>query len=207
MRCCLNCGSLFPQRNRWLCDRCGQLTDCDESKSYAVRRLEKQKLEALCLWDWIPWKNDALSNYLAALKGQSQMSEWNFLAQRLIQKRMQKSEVLSRPSVIVPAPSLRAPDEDHALSLALAVGAQLGIAVSPMLVKVSGVHQRGLRKYQRQRILIAKHENFSQVDLSRHKVIFIDDVLTTGVTASSSLRALAPMKSHEIWCLAQRALL
>jgi len=168
---------LFPKRGRFLCQFCWGLLEQDRSLPEPIF-IDEAKL--FTIWNWVPGKNEALSNYLLSLKAWSGGLEWKALAQQLI------------------------------LQLAIAVGFQLNSPVLPMLRKEhqkTVVHQRRKSKAQRLQIKAYRRENFSRIDLSEKSLILIDDVLTTGGTAKASLQALAPRKNTEIWCLAHRALL
>ena len=222
-RCCLNCGSLFPIRNTFLCGACWHQVDADRSKtkSQRVRRVATGKLEALTLWNWIPDKNDALSVMLAALKGWNGAKEWEFLARGMLTQRLNLAgqwnsdiEQGVDQSLIIPAPSLRPVAQDHAQNLAKELARLLQLPMLPVLYKPRVLnsegetsHQRGRTRFARQNVFIKKRENFSHLDLSKSRVILIDDVLTTGETAAACIEALSPLKTYEIWCLAQRALL
>ena len=184
LRCCLHCGSLFPPKGRFLCADCWRLLEADRTRFPSHRILNGQKMEVHSLWDWIPNKNTALSGYLLALKGWSNEREWDFLAKELLRQRSlaTSSKSLENPSILVPAPSHRKEDQDHALALAKALGRTFGLPMLPVLTKAGPqpLHQRGLGRKERAGLGVRRHEKFSQLDLSKHKVIFIDDVLTTG---------------------------
>jgi len=198
---------LFPKRGRFLCQFCWGLLEQDRSLPEPIF-IDEAKL--FTIWNWVPGKNEALSNYLLSLKAWSGGLEWKALAQELILQRQQWKLPIPKNLIIVPAPSYREGKNDHAIQLAIAVGFQLNSPVLPMLRKEhqkTVVHQRRKSKAQRLQIKAYRRENFSRIDLSEKSLILIDDVLTTGGTAKASLQALAPRKNTEIWCLAHRALL
>jgi len=206
LRCCLNCGSLFPLPGNFLCRQCWTQASFDLSQGPVLRTGVGRKLEALALFNWHPQKNDALSAYLAALKYWRGEAQWDEIASQLIHLRTKKNQNWPAFDLVIPAASNR--PLDHSWHLAKALAAKLQIPVLSMLQKESeGHHQRGMGKSQRQLLRVKRSEKFSQTDLSVRRVLWVDDVITTGATARASIGALSPMQSYEIWCVAQRALL
>jgi predicted amidophosphoribosyltransferase len=207
VRCCVNCGSLFPKRFHLLCATCWESANQDRSWKPTLREHVSQRtLQTYALWDWVPDKNNALSHLLVSLKGTGLSSTWKILAEQLVEERRRQGARLDFRPLFVPAPPTRPDQKDHAYQLAWALAEVTGGDLLPCLQKVSRRHQKGLRRSQREWVSIRKIEKFSQKDFSEMNIVFVDDVITTGGTAFASLLALEPVKSCEVWGLAQREL-
>jgi predicted amidophosphoribosyltransferase len=207
VRCCVNCGSLFPKRFHLLCPICWESANQDRSWKPTLREHVSQRtLQTYALWNWVPGKNNALSHLLVSLKGTGISSTWKILATQLVEERRRQGARFDFRPIFVPAPPTRPDQKDHAYQLAWALAEVTGGELLPCLQKGSRHHQKGLRRSQREWISIRKIEKFSQKDFSEMNIVFVDDVITTGGTAFASLLALEPVKSCEVWGLAQREL-
>jgi predicted amidophosphoribosyltransferase len=118
-------------------------------------------------------------------------------------------EVVARPSVevltFVPGDRERGRERGHvpAASLARALGSSWGIPVAPLLERGRGSRrQTGLRRSERRANVRGA---FTCVALAPTHVALVDDVYTTGATASACATALrrAGARQVEVICLAR----
>lgn len=96
--------------------------------------------------------------------------------------------------VIIPAPSFSNERAYHSLTMAEILSKESGIKVVDTLRKIEAVGQKKLNKKQRARLRL------NTVSSEQYKkVIFVDDVYTTGSTAKASYWALS--RPEEFLCI------
>ena len=123
-------------------------------------------------------------------------------------QRVIQIERLPLEAIVIPAPpSFLSHFQDHAFCLAAAFSQLSGLQlVRPPFYfssSIEGKSQKNKTKRDRRKIqLQVKNNNFITRD---KKIIFIDDVLTTGATARAAYHALNKPKDFTIFTLAWRS--
>lgn len=112
--------------------------------------------------------------------------------------------------MFVPSPS-RNGERDHAIQLANSIAELTGATVYPCLVRVNqSTEQKNKSRKQRFGVSFAFAENITardfQTETEGKRVIFVDDVLTTGATALSAWKTMGKPKDFAVWTLVQRSL-
>ena len=176
---------------------------------YCIRHLPKPKqiinpdislpFKTLSLWEWSQNENAWCRELLYRLKNKPVGQVHGWLAfQWLITN--QKFSTCDQKMVIVPSPRDPHKKFDHAHSLCVALSQKLGVEVLDVLHR-NPEKQKNKTRQERKNIQIKlKHE----ISRSLSRVIFIDDVLTTGSTAKSAWQALGAPNSFEVWTLVYR---
>lgn len=211
-RGCLYCGSLFPKEDG-LCPCCSaELWRWSEVDK--VTCLNRHAFSVYSLFNWYPNKQEVLSRVLIALKGEQGRDLWRIYAQEFWRRHLGyelQSDKRILPWVIIPSPS-RSKVEDHASLFARGLAEETGATLLPCLARKNcgeRLQQKSKNRGQRFRIEIDLIENFSRTSFrslrSSKKVIFVDDVYTTGGTALAAWKTLGKPKNFTVWTLAQRA--
>jgi len=193
-RCCLHCGS-FRAGDSQFCTAC----ETDLWNFHPAARtfeLSGTEIQAWALFDWFPDQDRKISKLMITLKGGRPASAFDFYAQAFVAK-MPLADLPSN-AVFLPCPNSKG--RNHALIWANSLSKLLGIPVIQALESMPGSSsQKHKSRSERQKI------EFIKKAILRHKhVIFIDDIITTGATATAAKKALGLTAGFEVWCLAHR---
>lgn len=197
---CLNCGC-FSVRPLGLCEFC-------ENKylrpflGWRKVLVGSNPLNVYSLLTWPPGQSDVFSKWVLSLKNSSPY-KWKNLAQLWLQNSCEKVS-LSPTSILIPCPS-RKVGRDHALRWTQAMSQATGIAYSQRLrYSAQAVSsQRSSSFYERKKIRFEIIAQESPLETSK-KIVFMDDIVTTGATANAAWMALGQPKDFEVWCLVYR---
>lgn len=204
---CLFCGSLFP-RPEGLCQICAtELWRWSQAEELFWQELEG--LEAAALFQWIPGRQEVLSHLILALKGPGAGRLWREFAHIFWRKYQVSTEVIYKQIVLVPSPSRAG--KDHALLFTEGLAQASGARVLHCLARPkSTTKQKTKNRSARSRATFDWAENFSAdrfaEETQNARLIFVDDVVTTGATARAAWIRLGRPDDFMICSLAQRSL-
>ncbi len=189
----MNCGTGFCAGSA-LCFRCLHfLVSCFRSESEL--NIQGLKLTTLMLWN--PNQSDLLSNLIIQLK-HSDDKTWSSLAQEFLMNR--KPDVVNRAILV----SLASEENKfHGQMWGQSLSELTGI---PHIMGLSKMHesrsQKGKSRSQRQTLELQLIVDISV--LKNRRVIFVDDVVTTGATLLAAHKALGLPDNFECWSLCYR---
>lgn len=107
----------------------------------------------------------------------------------------------SQDAIIVPIPSSKVGERDHAYQIANIISQELGLQLwSGLRWKDKITNQKFLKKSERFVASMIKNEDFPR----KKPVILIDDLVTTGATVTAAYKALKSPNQTEVWALACR---
>lgn len=202
-RMCLLCHR-NASSSRLLCPTCQIKVDRHRRKNWV--RFENG-VPTLALYNWRESSYSAMQRMAQALKGGGTSKIFETLAVDILNLREQVYPPLHRNQnlVFVPAPGLSKNYRDHAEELAAHLAALSGGQFVRNLSRASSTQQK--RKSLMARAAGRRFKLQSQVIDSEVKIVFVDDILTSGSTARSAYKALNKPKDFEIWTLFYRPLL
>jgi predicted amidophosphoribosyltransferase len=204
IRTCHNCGTFCTDCT--LCSYCWEsLTKPLPDSRQTPLRIElepaKPRVRLLALFGWAPGRDQCLSKMIEALKGGGSDKDFARLARELYNRRLSQGSITEN-LVFIPAPS-RNGKFDHSMAWAEALAKAFGGQLSPCLTRASVVQQKDLKRSERSRIKLNSSEKFS---LSMDRIVFVDDVVTSGATARAAYSALGRPCYFEVWTIAYRHL-
>lgn len=204
---CLNCGS-FLNTDLRLCEFCSEKI----LSPYISTKTNKtcHGLTVRSLFDWKPFESDEFSKWVVTSKKAAQRT-WNSAADVFIRQNI--SEITQFDNcILIPCP-YRNPRRDHAQKWARGLSRHLSGPVLELLKFESNSvlkTQKQRRKADRAHLQLSINEKITQNDMEQtlrfneRKIIFIDDIVTTGSTAWAAYLALGKPVDFEVWCLTHR---
>lgn len=176
----------------------------DTEFSLEASSSEQRRVVGLPLNSLGSYQNERLARWIAALKGDDDRLDHRYLAGRwLCRRNLLLEGPLTRPVFVVPAPSRRGPQRDHAMALAEALVELSGWNLKNVLrfQIPEGGAQKTKKAWQRsERRFIAVEDLKAQGGT----ILFVDDVVTTGSTARAAWLALREPSEFEVWSVAHQ---
>lgn len=205
LRHCCNCHFYSTFKHSSLCKSCFKLVETDYSNKSIRLLINNQAIEVTTLYDWIPERNNALSSLMLGLKGEQMKLSWIFYANEFIYKNLRYLDICT-DSILIPSPSFLNNNLilDHAGNFALGLGTELNLPIINCLIRRNQNEQKLLPLGQRSMSRFILNEKFSSYNLKDKKIIFIDDIVTTGFTSYSAYQALGSPKNFKVWALSYR---
>lgn len=178
---CLKCGS-------FLCNESLFCRVCFEAEIEKRRHKECQShvQSHLYLLDWPAGQSAALSRMVYRMKSNQSVPAWRFYAAKIYEKTEHEIDYETYAG-LVPLPGSKH-NSVHALLLARYLAALSGLPVLDLLFKAHVSEQK--RRTAQERKTGSDIRRKPDVDEHFTRLIFVDDVLTTGESFRQSCRAL-----------------
>lgn len=201
LRACANCGRGIFLRTSSInlyCSLCWSTlftqTKFSQSPDYPF------KVFSLFVWSNF---SSQVENLIYSLKGGGLPEAFQSLAEEFVLR----TPFCEQPTILVTPPSLRPPDKDHAWAWGKALSNVLGCRlVCPFLWPFEFATSDF--KSQKQ---LSKSERFERqfklkegIDYSGVRIVFVDDLITSGATALAAHQALKSPVNFEVWTIARR---
>ena len=195
---CILCGKLLQKQEQDLCLECRV-----DSPEYPVGKDRIQFLDSFtAVWYYEGTVRRSLLRYkFYGARGFAQGYGW-LLAMKLLQSHPEGFDCLTW----IPVSRLRKLRRgyDQVELLARAVGRELGMEPVPLLKKVRHNRpQSGLSDASKRRAnVLGAYREVNRQAISGKRILLLDDILTTGATASEAARVLLTCGAKEIHCAA-----
>jgi len=202
---CLNCGSFFVQ-DHLFCREC--FAEKIEPELNIQDQFIQEKLRHYFLVKWVPWQSDLLSRLIYQLKNNKSSAAWQCYAEQFI---LALSDHLPSDffDAIVPLPGSTR-NSSHSILFANALAVYFGCPVLNCLEKFLGQPEQKIKNAQQRRELAStiflreKDEFFTQQMFKNMRILYVDDVLTTGSTFIQSYQALCSRSDSCVFTLFHR---
>lgn len=179
----------------FFCERCHQKNLVQFRNETRIRI---ENLNVKSLFRWPPGESDALSSLILQMK-EEPVDTWKIWALEF----MTQLEQTSKKTILVSSES--SSGKKHAQNFAAALSSYLDYPhVCPLRPKQAGKNQKELKRLERSQREFDLSVEFSKPPHTR--IIFVDDVVTTGQTAQAAYRALKEPYDFEVWSLIYREL-
>lgn len=197
-RNCKHCGfSFFHNQLRpidFFCQRCWLLLEKEKVlPNFKLYKSPQVLVKPLLLWKE---KECVVGSLIHGLKGGTPMDVIKKISLEIAFRESHRKDLL-----IVPVPSSKVGEKDHAFQIAHIVSQELKLDLWDGLKwERKTTSQKFLKKTER-----FVNSMIKTTDLPRGKqVILIDDLVTTGATATAAHKAIKSLNQIEVWALACR---
>ncbi len=198
LRSCAHCGQMFCEINL-MCKNCWKILDREQNNVSNFRQWS-YKLPTYSLYTWREQKY--LESLIYGLKGGGLDEAFERLALRFLSLKYSLSNESYQKTIIVPAPASSPGARDHAYEWSFHLAQILGGEFKTPLLRGEVVPQKQLSREAR---LENKMSLSNNLDMARvDKIIFADDVITSGGTAWAAFEALGRPQNFEIWTIGCR---
>ncbi len=211
-RACLNCGSWMNLRI-FFCEqchtRCLQQFNLEYPATIKIqatdRYLQSKKnrsnqIKVKSLFRWPPGKSDVLSSLVLQMKEENQIA-WLVWAQEFILKW--ESTINLKETILISSESVSG--KTHAQNWGLSLSQKLGYPhICPLRPRFRTKSQKSSSRLERTQREMELCVDFSTLQSKR--IIFVDDIVTTGQTALAAYYALNKPRNFEVWSLIYREL-
>lgn len=199
LRTCLNCGDFNPNESRF-CHLC-EVKIFERSLANINMLTYRQGLPIFRLFDWNPGESDTFSSLVESLKGKYSQNEWLFYGSKLV-LALETNVLQGDSQIIVPSPAIPS-GRRHALYFAQGISNATGIKHMDCLEFIKHEPQRNLNKMERGKRRLKCKPDLDQQHLAK-KIIFVDDIVTTGFTALAARKAFPNCENFIVLTLACR---
>ncbi|MDZ4662620.1 MAG: hypothetical protein SGJ18_13490 [Pseudomonadota bacterium] len=195
LRACPHCHFWFGKTDLF-CVTCWGLANRERSWKKAT----EYQLDTTVLFCWRE-ENNIVAELIYAFKG----GELKEASQRLACWILSSVDTLDiKNAVFIPAPPRKPRNYDHATQLAQSLSGLSGRPYFNALERVDSEGQKHLKQTERWSIKMKLNGTFEVDALKEQRIIFIDDVVTTGATAQAAYLALEKPRNFKVWALAYR---
>ncbi len=187
---CINCGSFFVL-DHLFCHFC--FTKHIETNLEIKASQVDATSEHYYLFDWVPGQSDLISEMVYRFKSDRAIKAWRFYSDVFAQQILDCIDVQSFDA-IVPLPG-SSQSSVHSAVFAKFLSQHLKLPVFHCLEKVIETGEQKLKTAQQRTDQstgspIVKLEQFTHEDTANLKLIYVDDIMTTGATFKRSQEAL-----------------
>jgi len=191
------------ERHRVLCYRCANYAVQFQYRQWARWQ---EGVPILSLYEWDERAHGLFQTYANHLKGGGTPNIYQSLAADILILRAQQKKFADRtttlPWVIVPAPAAQESLRDHAGELAFQIAQLSDAEYLPCLKRLGQKSQK--QKSLKERWMGSPMQLKGDLPRSDRQYIWVDDVITTGSTASNAYKLLGRPPFFEIWTLFNR---
>lgn len=198
LRACAHCGCQFTEIHLF-CRTCWAKIDFEQSSPEELRQWSYD-IVVYSLYSWREQKQ--VHSLIYGLKGGGLPEAFEYLATRFLAQRSLVSSLDNDSTVIIPAPASEAFAQDHAYEWGLQLARLMGVRLLNPLNRVESAPQKSLKKQERLAKKISVSKGLELHDFE--KIIFVDDVITTGGTALAAYEALGRPEGFEVWTISCR---
>lgn len=211
-RVCVHCGSYLIRESdllagcRICCAECLQEVERTQNQDWCY----DYEHVVVSAYPWGKFNDKRARNLVRGLKGGGRPVIFKYFAEKICLLRMKK-QIIEKNKIIyiIPAPSSDEKNRDHAGELALAIASlTAGRYLSVLERRIVGEQKYKTERERRAETVIlglkSNCREYEVVKRSPGKIIFVDDIITTGKTAHSAYIALGKPKDFEIWTIFNR---
>jgi predicted amidophosphoribosyltransferase len=198
-RVCIRCGGFVFSGTPLYCEFCD--ANLQRWRLNELQVPSEQKFPVYALYAWTILSDSFVRPLVYALKGGRCREQFGILA-RDFSFRMNLSE---SPLVLVVPPRKVRSQQDHALAWARSIARIWQVEVWDCLAYPDGETPDSQKKKS---VTSRSEREFCPVKNAnlppQARVVFVDDVLTTGSTARAAFKALGSPKGFEVWAIVWR---